>query len=127
MGFRLRARACVTSMGGYAEGLPSEEAAEDLASPFHHLYNMPDRDIARRMKAKTMTATISTVSDDGRLTIPEEFREALGIEPNDRVALTLEDGEIRLRRIAPPPGSDWFWIPARNEWVRWNEIEQIVE
>ncbi len=74
-----------------------------------------------------MIATVSTVSDDGRVTIPEEFREALGIEPNDLVTLTMEDGEIRLRRIETPPGSEWFWVPAQNRWMHWNEIERIVE
>lgn len=73
-----------------------------------------------------MAAVFSTVSDDGRITIPEEFRQALDIEPNDRISLTLEDGTIRLQRVAPPPDGDWFWVPARNEWVRWQEIRQIA-
>jgi AbrB family looped-hinge helix DNA binding protein len=73
-----------------------------------------------------MTATLSTVSEDGRVTIPEQFREALGIGPNDRVAMTLEEGEIRLRRIPPPPDGDWFWVPARNEWVQWQDMRRIA-
>jgi hypothetical protein len=30
------------------------------------------------------------------------------------------------RRPDPPSGSDWYWLPARGEWVRWAEIEDIV-
>ncbi len=73
-----------------------------------------------------MTATLSTVGADGRVTIPEEFREALGIGPNDQVSLTLEEDTIRLRRITTPPDGDWFWVPARNEWVQWQEIRRIA-
>jgi AbrB family looped-hinge helix DNA binding protein len=87
---------------------------------------MPDDFVTRNMEATTMPATLSTIGDDGRITIPEEFRQALGIEPNDRVSLTLEDGTIRLQRVAPPPDGDWFWVPARNEWVQWQEIRRIA-
>jgi bifunctional DNA-binding transcriptional regulator/antitoxin component of YhaV-PrlF toxin-antitoxin module len=74
-----------------------------------------------------MSTTISTVRADGSVEIPDTYRRALGIEPDDRLALTLEDGAIQVRRVPPPPpGSDWFWVPTRNEWVQWNEIQEIV-
>jgi AbrB family looped-hinge helix DNA binding protein len=46
-----------------------------------------------------MDAMTVTVSTKGQLVIPAQMREALGIEPGDRVALTLEDGVILLRPV----------------------------
>jgi AbrB family looped-hinge helix DNA binding protein len=46
-----------------------------------------------------MNGSIMTVSTKGQLVIPSQMRDALGIEPGDRVALTLENGAILLRPI----------------------------
>ena len=46
-----------------------------------------------------MDGLITTVSTKGQLVIPARMRDALGIEPGDRVALTLEDGVILLRPV----------------------------
>lgn len=47
-----------------------------------------------------MNGLVTTVSTKGQLVIPARMREALGIEPGDRVALTLEDGVILLRPVS---------------------------
>jgi AbrB family looped-hinge helix DNA binding protein len=47
-----------------------------------------------------MDGLITTVSTKGQLVIPARMREALGIEPGDRVALTVEDGVILLRPVS---------------------------
>ena len=47
-----------------------------------------------------MNGLITTVSTKGQLVIPARMRDALGIEPGDRVALTLEDGAILLRPVS---------------------------
>jgi AbrB family looped-hinge helix DNA binding protein len=47
-----------------------------------------------------MDGWIATVSTKGQLVIPARMRDALGIEPGDRVALTLEDGVILLRPVS---------------------------
>jgi AbrB family looped-hinge helix DNA binding protein len=47
-----------------------------------------------------MDGLITTVSTKGQLVIPARIREALGIEPGDRVALTVEDGLILLRPVS---------------------------
>ena len=36
---------------------------------------------------------------DGQLTIPDEFRQALGIEPDDEIELRIIDDELRLVRL----------------------------
>jgi AbrB family looped-hinge helix DNA binding protein len=47
-----------------------------------------------------MNGLITAVSTKGQLVIPARMRDALGIEPGDRVALTLEDGMILLRPVS---------------------------
>ena len=47
-----------------------------------------------------MSGLITTVSTKGQLVIPARMRDALGIEPGDRIALTLEDGVILLRPVS---------------------------
>jgi AbrB family looped-hinge helix DNA binding protein len=42
-----------------------------------------------------MTARVK-VSEGGRIVIPAELRQALGINVGDEVLVQLEDGEIRL-------------------------------
>jgi len=46
-----------------------------------------------------MNGLITTVSTKGQLVIPARMRDALGIEPGDRVALTLDNGAIVLRPV----------------------------
>ena len=43
---------------------------------------------------------ITTVSTEGQLVIPAEMREALGIEPGSRIALTLQDARIILEPVS---------------------------
>lgn len=45
-----------------------------------------------------MVQKLRSVSSKGQVTIPVEIRNALHIEPNDKVAFTLADGEARLTR-----------------------------
>lgn len=40
---------------------------------------------------------VTKVSSEGQITIPEEIRECLGIEPDDTVELSYEDGQVVLR------------------------------
>ena len=38
----------------------------------------------------------STVTQRGQVTLPAEVRRALGVKHRDKVAFTIEDGEVRL-------------------------------
>jgi antitoxin PrlF len=40
----------------------------------------------------------SVVTRKGQITIPVEFRKALNIKEGDKVALTMEEGEVRVSR-----------------------------
>jgi len=60
----------------------------------------------------------------GQITIPIEFRRALGITEDSLLQLTIEQGELRIRRstVAETAGNaDWFkelhdyYAPVREE------------
>jgi AbrB family looped-hinge helix DNA binding protein len=44
----------------------------------------------------------ATIGDGGRIVIPAEYREHLGVSPGDRVMLVLEESGVRIttRRLA---------------------------
>lgn len=48
----------------------------------------------------------------GQVTIPKEFREALGLEPDDLLAVEIRGGKLEIEpvRVAPRP--------ARAAWAR---------
>ena len=43
-----------------------------------------------------MSERLSVVTRKGQITIPAEFRRALGLKEGDKVALSLQEGEVRL-------------------------------
>ncbi len=45
-----------------------------------------------------MKERVGVVTRKGQITIPAEFRRALGLKEGDKVALSLEEGEVRLSR-----------------------------
>jgi AbrB family looped-hinge helix DNA binding protein len=49
---------------------------------------------------QTLEPTRAKLSDKGRLVIPAEFREAMGIKPGDVVHLELLDNELRISTFA---------------------------
>jgi AbrB family looped-hinge helix DNA binding protein len=46
----------------------------------------------------------------GQITIPKEFRDALGLGVDDRLSLTLEDGKLVIEpvRLTMTMGSPWL-------------------
>ncbi len=49
-----------------------------------------------------MKQITTTITQRGQVTIPAEVRRMLGVKPRDKVAFTIENGEVRL---APVPFS----------------------
>ncbi len=45
-----------------------------------------------------MRSVLTILTGKGQVTIPVEVRRYLGLEPNDKVAFVIEDGDVRLRR-----------------------------
>lgn len=74
---------------------------------------------------KTEEATrIVRSARNGRITIPADFRQALGIGDETALLVTLIDGELRLRPVeadVAPKGSPWlrelydYFTPVRHE------------
>lgn len=48
---------------------------------------------------KAESEQVASVSEDGQATIPEEFREELGVEPSGWVTFVKEDKKIVVRPI----------------------------
>ncbi len=49
-------------------------------------------------------STTVRVTSKGRITIPQQIRELLAIEPGDRLAFELEeDGRLRVSRVRDEP------------------------
>jgi bifunctional DNA-binding transcriptional regulator/antitoxin component of YhaV-PrlF toxin-antitoxin module len=70
------------------------------------------------------TSRIVRSARDGRITIPAEFRRALGIAEETPLRLTLADGELRMTPLRPDDGAAGAWwfkalyddfAPARAE------------
>jgi AbrB family looped-hinge helix DNA binding protein len=47
-------------------------------------------------ESQEMQERVSVVTRKGQITIPAEFRKALGLKEGDKVALSLEEGKVRL-------------------------------
>ena len=47
------------------------------------------------------TKNSSIVSSKGRITVPQEIRKRLGLEPGDRVEFVLEEGRTVIRPVRP--------------------------
>ena len=45
-----------------------------------------------------MRESLSVVTRKGQITVPAEIRRALGLKEGDKVAFSLEEGEVRLTR-----------------------------
>ena len=67
----------------------------------------------------------SSVSPKGQITLPSEVRMNLGIEPKDRVAIVLENGAIKIRRVGRL--QDYFQtVPPLRPARDWKEVEEIA-
>ena len=47
-----------------------------------------------------MREVTATITQRGQVTIPAEVRRPLGLRPRDKVAFTIEDGEVRLTSLS---------------------------
>jgi AbrB family looped-hinge helix DNA binding protein len=54
------------------------------------------------MKDNPIKGRIVTVSSKGQITIPQDLRTRLGIQPGDKVYLWVEKGGMRVRPVKHP-------------------------
>ena len=45
-----------------------------------------------------MKEVLSTLTSKGQVTIPVEVRQSLGLKPGDKVAFTIDDSQVRVRK-----------------------------
>ena len=51
------------------------------------------------MNGSTMHEVSGVMTRKGQITIPSAFRNALGLHEGDRVSISLEDNEVRIKRV----------------------------
>ena len=57
---------------------------------------------------------VVTIDKRGRITLPSEERRILGLEPGDKLEVSVEGGVIVLRPLIPKPVK----VRANREWRR---------
>ena len=40
-----------------------------------------------------------TMNEEGRVTIPKEIRESIGIKPGDKIAFSVEGNRVEIKRV----------------------------
>lgn len=68
----------------------------------------------------------SSVSPKGQITLPLEIRRRLGIKVKDRVAVTLEGDEVKVRPLVSVVEATYQAVPALVPPLEWKEIERIA-
>ncbi len=86
-----------------------------------------------------MKELVTTMTERGQVTVPAEVRRLLGLRPRDKVAFTIEDGEVRIKpveftvetayrsvkRLHPELSVDETIELAKEEWVD-EMVEKVV-
>ena len=63
-------------------------------------------------------AHIAHVSKSGQITIPEDLRTELHLEPGQPLEVLVHEGGVLIRPIDIDPEQAWFWTPEwqAKEW-----------
>jgi len=70
------------------------------------------------MATKIPTTSTATLSTNGQLIIPDQFRKAMHLEPGDKLSLTLE-GEKLVLHATKQSAPNWSRkMDARCLWLR---------
>jgi AbrB family looped-hinge helix DNA binding protein len=59
-----------------------------------------------------MKEYISSVSPKGQVTLPIEIRKQLGIKPKDKVALSIDEGSIKVIPVSDRLAESYQAVPA---------------
>lgn len=69
---------------------------------------------------ETMKSKKSTMKKRGQVTIPKSIREQLGLQENDQLEMTIEEGRIVIQPVITiAKDQAWFWS---QEWQK-GELE----
>jgi AbrB family looped-hinge helix DNA binding protein len=73
-----------------------------------------------------MKEAVGSVSTKGQVTIPQEFRERLGIRPGDKVRISIEDTTIVLRLTDVSLRAGYRSIPALKRPLTDDQINDLA-
>ena len=68
----------------------------------------------------------SKVTAKGQTTLPKAVRDALGVEPGDRVRYVLLDGEVRLLRTQPVTNLKGMLARPNQRPVSLEEMDEAI-
>jgi antitoxin PrlF len=68
-----------------------------------------------------MKELVTTMTQRGQVTIPAEVRRLLGLKPQDKVAFTIEDGEVRIVPVAFTAKSAFSSVEPIGEFADFDE------
>jgi AbrB family looped-hinge helix DNA binding protein len=68
----------------------------------------------------------SSVSPKGQITLPAAIRRELGIEPKDRVAITLVNGTVQVMPAAQRLRRHFGTVPPLSPPRDWEDVEAIA-
>lgn len=69
----------------------------------------------------------SSVSPKGQITLPIEVRRRLGLKPKDKVTIQVEGDEVRLLPASFTLDTAAGSVPALDEPMTWDEIEERLK
>ena len=67
----------------------------------------------------------SSMTSKGQVTVPKRIRDELGLRPGDRIAFSMENGRVTLRKANPSLKDLMGSLPARE--VPMDEWDEIVQ
>ena len=73
-----------------------------------------------------MRQFVTSVSPKGQITLPVEVRRLLGVHPKDKVAVTIEDGEVRISRLGAGLEASYQAVPALERPLTDEEVTAIA-
>lgn len=68
----------------------------------------------------------SSVSPKGQITLPAEVRRLLQIKPKDRVAIEVDDDEIKIRPLVSGLEASYMAVPALKKPLSIKEMTELA-
>ncbi|HLJ35277.1 MAG TPA: AbrB/MazE/SpoVT family DNA-binding domain-containing protein [Ktedonobacteraceae bacterium] len=79
------------------------------------------------MDSITMEDFETEVSETGQITIPQEIRDIMGLQPHDTVRFEIDDGTVIIRRVSSKLMHGYGAIRARNYPEDYQELRKAFE
>ena len=73
-----------------------------------------------------MREYVSSVSPKGQITLPAEVRRKLGVKPKDKVAMTIDHGQITVTPLGSGIETSYQAVPALPHSLSDQELTDIA-